>query len=74
MNSAGGCRQEYYEQAGSYEQGRRMQARILRIGRKLVTGQVHAGKNTVDRQEVNKRAGGSRQEYYGQAGSYGQGR
>jgi hypothetical protein len=35
MKRAGGCRQEYYEQAGSYEESRRMQARILRTGRKL---------------------------------------
>ncbi len=34
-NRAGGCRQEYYGQAGSYEESRRMQARILWTGRKL---------------------------------------
>jgi hypothetical protein len=47
-----------------------MQARILRTGRKLRIEQADAGKNTVDRQEVMKRAGGCRQEYYGQAEIY----
>jgi hypothetical protein len=47
-----------------------MQARILWTGRKLWTGQVDAGKNTVDRQEVMNRAGGCRQEYCGRTGNY----